>query len=95
MRAHARAPSEVNDGFDIEQALEMLRAGDASSGLRDLRAFVDANPGNRAARQRIGNAVADRARELEDQGAREQAVDALRAGGRAARRRQRAVGRRA
>ena len=72
--ANARAPSEVNDGFDIEQALEMVRAGDAANGLRDLRAFVAANPGNRAARQRIGNAVADRARELEDQGAREQAV---------------------
>ena len=70
----ARASSEVNDGFDIEQALEMVRAGDTSNGLRDLRAYVDANRGNRAARQRIGNAVADRARELEDQGAREQAV---------------------
>ncbi len=54
----ARAPSEVNDGFDIEQALEMVRAGDTSNGLRDLRAYVDANRGNRAARQRIGNAVA-------------------------------------
>ena len=65
---------EANDGFDVEQALEMVRAGDASNGLRDLRAYVDANPGNKAARQRIGNAVADRARELEDQGNREQAA---------------------
>jgi tetratricopeptide (TPR) repeat protein len=72
--ASARAPSEVNDGFDVEQAIEMVRAGDTSNGLRDLRAYVDANRGNRAARQRIGNAVADRARELEDQGAKEQAV---------------------
>ena len=63
-----------SDAFDVDQALEMLRAGDASGGLRDLKAYVDANPGNRAARQRIGTAVADRARELEDQGAREQAV---------------------
>ena len=31
-------------------------------------------PGNRAARQRIGTVVSDRARELEDQGAREQAL---------------------
>ncbi len=52
----------------------MLRAGDATGGLRDLKAFVDANPGNRAARQRIGAAVAERARELEDQGSREQAL---------------------
>ena len=70
-----RAQAEVNDGFDIEQAIEMLKAGDASNGLRDLRAYVEANPNNRAARQRIGNAVADRARELEDQGAREQAAN--------------------
>ena len=63
-----------NDAFDVDQALEMLRAGDASGGLRDLKAYVDANPGNRAVRQRIGTAVADRARELEDQGAREQAL---------------------
>jgi tetratricopeptide (TPR) repeat protein len=71
MRAQA---AEVGDGFDLEQALLMLRAGDATGGLRDLKAFVDANPGNRAARQRIGAAVAERARELEDQGAREQAL---------------------
>ena len=31
-------------------------------------------PGNRAARQRIGAVVAERARELEDQGSREQAL---------------------
>jgi tetratricopeptide (TPR) repeat protein len=72
--ASARMQSEVNDGFDVEQALEMVRAGDAANGLRDLHAYVDANRGNRAARQRIGNAVAERARELEDQGAKEQAV---------------------
>ena len=73
-RTTALAPAERTDTFDIEQALELLRAGDSVGGLRDLRAFVDANPGNRAARQRIGAAVADRARELEDQGAREQAL---------------------
>ena len=73
----ARAQATANndgDGFDLEQALLMLRAGDATGGLRDLKAFVDANPGNRAARQRIGAAVAERARELEDQGSREQAL---------------------
>ncbi|MET0211342.1 MAG: hypothetical protein ABW220_20025, partial [Burkholderiaceae bacterium] len=77
-RAPGRAPaaSASNDGdtFDVDQAVEMLRAGDASGGMRDLKGYVDANPGNRAARVRIGNAVAERARELEDQGAREQAV---------------------
>jgi tetratricopeptide (TPR) repeat protein len=72
--ATARAQSDANDSFDIEQAIEMVRAGDTSNGLRDLRAYVNANPSNRAARQRIGNAVADRARELEDQGSKEQAA---------------------
>jgi tetratricopeptide (TPR) repeat protein len=59
--------------YDLEQPLEMLRAGDVNGGLRELKAYVDANPGNRAARQRIGNAVADRARELQSKGSREQA----------------------
>jgi len=72
MRAQA---AEGNDTFDVDQAIEMLRAGDTSGGLRELRAYVDANQGNRAARQKIGSAVADRARELEDQGAREQALN--------------------
>ena len=59
--------------YDLEQPLEMLRAGDVNGGLRELRAYVDANPGNRAARQKIGAAVADRARELQTKGSREQA----------------------
>jgi tetratricopeptide (TPR) repeat protein len=67
------AANDVVAQYDLEQPLEMLRAGDVSGGLRELRAYVDANPGNRAARQRIGNAVADRARELAGKGSREQA----------------------
>lgn len=74
MRAPAAA-AEPGDGFDLEQALLMFRAGDATGGIRDLKAFVDANPANRTARQRIGAVVAERARELEDQGAREQAIN--------------------
>jgi len=73
-RGAARPQNEANDAFDVEQAIELFRAGDASGGLRDLKAYVDANQGNRAARQRIGNVVADRAKELEDQGSREQAL---------------------
>ena len=53
----------------------MFRAGDTAAGLRELRAFVDAHPGSRAARQRAGQVVADRARELEDKGARAEALD--------------------
>ena len=68
----AGAP-DAGAAYDLEQPLEMLRAGDVNGGLRELKAYVDANPGNRAARQKIGNAVADRARELQGKGSREQA----------------------
>lgn len=74
-RAAARAPqNDANDAFDVEQAIEIFRAGDTSGGMREFKAFVAANPTNRAARQRIGNIVAERAKELEDQDAREQAL---------------------
>lgn len=73
--AGARASGEATtEGYDIAQALEMLAAGDTAGGLRDLRAWVDANPRQRATRQRIGNAVYDRARDVEATGAREQAL---------------------
>ena len=65
--------SEAAAAYDLEQPLEMLRAGDVNGGLRELKSYVDANPGNRAARVRIGAAVADRARELASKGSREQA----------------------
>jgi hypothetical protein len=39
-----------------------------------MRAFVEANPNNQAARQRIAAVVYDRGREAEGKGAREQAL---------------------
>lgn len=72
--APTAATPDTNDAFDVDQALEMLRAGDASGGIRDLKAYVAANPGNRAARQRIGAAVAERAHDLDGQGRTEQAL---------------------
>ncbi len=77
MRATQRAQGagDMGDGFDVDQAIEMFRAGDSTGGLRDLKAYVDANPGNRAVRQRIATVVADRARELENSGQREQALN--------------------
>jgi tetratricopeptide (TPR) repeat protein len=69
------AAGEYSQSFDIDQAVELFRAGDTAAGLRELRAFVDAHPGSRAARQRAGQVVADRARELEDKGARAEAAD--------------------
>jgi tetratricopeptide (TPR) repeat protein len=68
------ASGEYAASFDIDQALELFRAGDTAAGLRELRAYVDAHPGNRAARHRAGQVVADRARELEDKGARADAL---------------------
>jgi tetratricopeptide (TPR) repeat protein len=73
MAALKSGTPDAGASYDLEQPLEMLRAGDVNGGLRELKAYVDANPGNRAARQRIGNAVADRARELQTRGSREQA----------------------
>lgn len=74
INALKNGPADAAATYDLEQPLEMLRAGDVSGGLRDLKAYVDANPGNRAARQRIGAAVADRARDLQAKGSREQAL---------------------
>ena len=73
MAALKSGTPDAGAAYDLEQPLEMLRAGDVNGGLRELKAYVDANPGNRAARQKIGTAVADRARELQNKGSREQA----------------------
>ena len=72
-----RTPAQAadsGDGYDLEQRLELFRAGDVSGGLRELREYVDANPRDRAGRQRIGAAVYERARELESKGARADAL---------------------
>ena len=68
------APVDPSESYDIDQRIEMFRAGDLDRGLKELRAFVDANPNNQAARQRIGATVYERAREAEAKGAREQAL---------------------
>jgi tetratricopeptide (TPR) repeat protein len=72
--ANMPAPDGGGDGFDLDQAFELFRAGDTAAGLREFRTFVDANLTNRTARARIGAVVADRAKELEDEGQREQAL---------------------
>jgi tetratricopeptide (TPR) repeat protein len=73
-RNQALPPAEVAETFDIEQRIELLQAGDVAGGLRELHAFVVANPNDRAARQRIGAAVYERGRDLERKGTREQAL---------------------
>ena len=42
-RASAPAAMEGGDGFDLDQAFELFRAGDTSAGLREFHLFVDAN----------------------------------------------------
>jgi len=73
--AAPRTPATAaSDAYDLEQPLEMFKAGDTTGGLRDLKAYVDANPNDKAARNRIGTAVYDKAREQHEQGSREQAL---------------------
>ena len=79
MAATKQSPSraqtaDAGDNYDLEQGLEMFRAGDTTGGLRDLKRYVDANPQDRAGRQRIGAVVYERGREQEAQGARESAL---------------------
>lgn len=66
--------AEPADSYDLEQRIEMFRAGDTSGGLRELRRYVDAHPGDRAARVQIGTAIYERGRDVEAQGAREDAL---------------------
>src|SRR5581483_3639542 len=61
-------------GYDFEQRIEMFTAGDTTGGLRELRAWVDAHPQDRVGRHRIGSVVFDYASELDNRGAREQAL---------------------
>lgn len=75
---YAAAPASAaggNDAYDLDQRIEMFRAGDTTTALRELKAWVDAHPKDRAGRQRVGSAVAERAKELEGNGQREAALN--------------------
>ncbi len=81
-----RGGAEASESYDIEQRIEMFRAGDVNGGLREFRAFVDANPNNEAARQRIATTrLRARRVESEQKGSREQALMLVRPGGEPAR----------
>lgn len=73
-RAAAAPAVEAADSYDLEQRLEIFRAGDVAGGLRELRAYVDANPRNDVARQRTAAVVYERSLEAEGKGARDQAL---------------------
>ena len=47
----ASVKARAADSYDLEQRLELVRAGDLTAGLRELRSWVDANQGDRASRQ--------------------------------------------
>jgi tetratricopeptide (TPR) repeat protein len=68
------ATPEAVESYEIEQSIEIFRAGDLEGGLREFRAFVDANPRNEAARLRMATLVYERSLESEQTGAREQAL---------------------
>lgn len=68
------ATADASESYDIDQPIEIFRAGDVDGGLKEMRAFIDANPNNQAARQRIASVVYERGREAESKGAREQAL---------------------
>jgi tetratricopeptide (TPR) repeat protein len=70
----AAAATDPRDAYDLDIRLELLRAGDTTSALRELKAWVDAHPRDRTARQRIGAAVAERAKEAENRGQGAQAL---------------------
>jgi tetratricopeptide (TPR) repeat protein len=72
--APAIAKARVNDALDLDQPLELVRAGDLVAGLREAKAWVDAHPSDRAGRGRLGAAVAEKAREAEGKGQRETAL---------------------
>jgi tetratricopeptide (TPR) repeat protein len=70
----SRQTAASAETYELEQRIEMFRAGDTEGGLRELRAFVDAYPGDRLARAQIANAVYERGREREAEGSREEAL---------------------
>lgn len=73
-RAAAANTSMPDNGADLDQRLELVRSSDASIALREARAWADANPGDRAGRQRLAVALAERARDLDAKGQREWAL---------------------
>lgn len=72
--ATAAAAASPGDAIELDQRLEMFRAGDTTGALREIKAWVDAHPKDRASRQKAAAAVADRAKELEGKQQREAAL---------------------
>ena len=69
-----RKPSEAGE-FDIEQSLELLRAGNSAVAIPELRRYWAANLRDKAVRERIAIAMHAHAQQLERQGASAAAVN--------------------
>jgi tetratricopeptide (TPR) repeat protein len=73
--AKSRAQTQTQaESYDLEQRIELVRAGDVTAGLREARAWVEANSGDREGRGRLAAAVAERARDAQRKGQREIAL---------------------
>jgi tetratricopeptide (TPR) repeat protein len=72
--AAAASAAAASDAIELDQRLEMFRAGDTTGALRELKAWVDAHPKDRASRQKVAAAVAERAKEFEGKQQREAAL---------------------
>jgi tetratricopeptide (TPR) repeat protein len=73
--AKSRAQAQTQaESYDLEQRIELVRAGDVTAGLREARTWVEANAGDREGRGRLAAAVAERARDAERKGQRESAL---------------------
>lgn len=70
-----RRPSSEAGDYDIEQSLELLRAGDSATAVAELRRYIAASPGDRALRERVAAALRSRAQILENQGDGQAAVE--------------------
>jgi tetratricopeptide (TPR) repeat protein len=73
--AKSRAQAQTQaESYDLEQRIELVRAGDVTAGLREARAWAEANAGDREGRGRLAAAVAERAGDAERKGQRESAL---------------------
>jgi tetratricopeptide (TPR) repeat protein len=66
--------SDANNGYDLDQSLELLRSGDTAVAAAELRRIVEANPSDHALRRRVTEELRLRAAAAEEQGAPERAV---------------------
>ena len=71
--AEMTPPVSNRSTIDPDQQIEMFTAGDVAGGLREMRYYVEANPNEKANRQRIASVVYEEAYKLDQQGAEEDA----------------------